>query len=207
MTPSSLAAIEAAQDRLHPFDLNILTELPLFHEAMTSSAMLIGVSLYLRRLEEFLELQRALPILVLGPPENLPEAFALGCSDYLRDPWRPDELPARLKRRAGQIECVISGQRVLLVGDRLQGERGELTLEPGEARMVRALMLASGATVERGFLAALAGLSPRDLADSRALDVRISRLRRKVNSLLSNALQGTTIIRAVYGRGYRLECG
>ncbi len=207
MTSSSLAALKATREELPPFDLDSFEVLPPVEELLTCGALLLGAQQYLLRADEFRELQRAIPVLVLGPPEQLSQALALGCSDYLRDPWSPDELFARFRRRAQRIDCTISGELLTLTGDRLEGEAGEVTLEPGEARVLRALMLASGDAVDRGFLALLLGLSPTVTQGSRALDARVSRLRRKAKPLLSKTLRERAIIRAVYGGGYRLECG
>lgn len=207
MTSVSRTALEEARARLLLPTVQFLRQIPSVREVLSATAMLLGAELYLRRFEVLRDLQQALPLLVLGQPEYLSEALALGCSDYLRDPWSPDELLARLGRRAQRMECALYGERIALRGDRLEARDREVTLEPGEVRMLRALMLAAGSAVDRGFLALLAGLPPGGEGGSRALDARISRLRRKVKLLLSNALQGRAIIRAVYGIGYRLECG
>ncbi|MFP4302196.1 MAG: response regulator transcription factor [Spirochaetaceae bacterium] len=207
MTCASLASLEATAEDIPSVHLSFLTAPPSVEEAITSTALLVGAEHYLLREAELRALQRALPVLVLGSPESLPSAFALGCSDYLRDPWSPEELFVRLRSRAGRISRTLFGEPLTLSGERLEGESGEVTLEPGEARVLRALMLAPGVTVDRRFLSLLLGLAPALSSNSRALDARISRLRKKVKPLLSNALQEKQVIRAVYGGGYRLECG
>lgn len=163
--------------------------------------------LYFREEQRFRELQRAIPLLVTGPPDSVAPALAMGCADYLREPWGAEELLARFSRRAERLRFLCGGRELLLSGERLEAHGAGITLEPGEARMLRALALAAGSPVEREFLALLAGASPRCRDGSRAVDVRVSRLRRRIKSLLPNSLQRSAMIRSRYGKGYYLDCG
>lgn len=174
---------------------------------MEFEALLLGAEFYLREEERFRELQRGVPLFVTGPPESVAPALAMGCADYLREPWEQEELLARLSRRARRIRFGCGERELLLVGERLEAGGRAITLEPGEARMLRALALAEGSPVERAFLALLAGSSAETEEGSRAVDVRISRLRGKVRSFLPKGLAGGRLIRSSYGHGYYLDCG
>lgn len=174
---------------------------------MRQSALIVSAELYLREEKHFRELQRAVPLLVTGPPDSAAPALAMGCADYLREPWGSDEFLARLARRAARMGFLCGGRELFLAGSRLEAEGAQITLEPGEARMLRALLLAAGSPVDRTFLALLTGSSPGQEKGSRAVDLRVSRLRRKLKSFLPNTLEGARLIRSRYGQGYYLDCG
>lgn len=187
--------------------MTIQSTLPSISEAAGYGALLLGAELYFREEERFRELQRGVPLFVAGPAEFLAPALAAGCADYLREPWEQEELLARLSRRMGRERFVCGGRELLLLGERLEAEGRGITLEPGEARMLRALLRAGGAPVERAFLAILAGSTAGGSGGSRAVDARVSRLRKKLRSFLSNGLAREGIIRSEYGKGYYVDCG
>ena len=129
---------------------------------------------------------RATPVLMLtardGTSDRI-EGLSLGADDYLPKPFEPQELLLRIEailRRAG---APAAGARRLSLGgcsfDMARGEllRGEdpVRLTEAEARLLKRLASNAHAPVDRMDLA-------RETADAsgRAVDVQVTRLRRKI---------------------------
>lgn len=162
--------------------------------------------------ESGLELTRDLrrtnsvPILLLtamGEPGDRITGFEHGADDYLAKPFEPRELVLRIEsilRRAGAGPEAPS--RVRFGGLEFDIERGELTrdgrairLTSGEAALLRVFCSNPGSTIGRADLLAQTGAG-----NIRAVDVQITRLRRKieVDPRTPRHLQ------TVWGRGYVL---
>jgi DNA-binding response OmpR family regulator len=136
-------------------------------------------------------------VIAYGPPELLRGAFLAGCDDYLKEPWAPDELETRLlklawgdeARRPAQGEYELEGRRVRFVDGR------EVLLSAHEAVVASLLLANRGAVVSRRALSfALWGRLPQ--RPSRAIDVHVSALRRKL---------GRVSISCVRGQGYLVD--
>jgi len=137
-------------------------------------------------------------IVACGPPELLRPAFLAGCADYLREPWNVDELEARLDRalRLREARIVESGAGIELAGRRVRLPDGrEVELSAREAVVAGLLFRNSGSVVSRRALSfALWGRMPQP--QSRAVDMHVSSLRRKL---------GGNLIACVRGQGYVVE--
>lgn len=157
----------------------------------------------------------AFPVLMLsamGAPEARIEGLAQGANDYLIKPfhsreliWRIERLlqgvpPARIHHscRAGAVPL---GPLALEPGQCcLRDAAGvEFPLSRGDIALLLELLEPPGTVRSREQLARASG-SLVDVARSRSLDVRLSRLRR----LLRGLSAGNVSIEAVRGRGYRL---
>ncbi|MFW6328963.1 MAG: hypothetical protein ACOC28_02615 [Alkalispirochaetaceae bacterium] len=196
-----------------------MTDIPALADAAEATALFIGASAYLKAGEQMGRVQRLLPVLVFGPPQLLPEVMLLGCGDYLREPWEEGELLARFTRVVGVLSFSVRGVPMRLAGSELSSPGGTLSLPLKEARILRTLILSRGEVVDRGLLAAAAGLpgggdeqgavySAGEASNrSRAVDMRVSRLRRRLCGLLGAAGGEGGVVESVYGAGYRLECG
>lgn len=135
----------------------------------------------------------------------------LGADDYIVKPLEPRELVARIRsvlRRSGKVVQPKGnpGQRVArFSGWRADFDAFVLTTPEGEAQqlsaaeadLLRAFCAGPGRVLSRSVLL---DLKTHDSADpyDRSIDVRISRLRRKLRDDTKNP----TVIRTVYGAGY-----
>jgi two-component system phosphate regulon response regulator OmpR len=161
---------------------------------------------FARRLRARTDQPGRTPILMLtarGESEARIAGLTAGVDDYLAKPFEPQELLLRIEailRRAGPRDA---GPTSLSLGDcAFDMERGELTragaqirLTEAEVELMRRLARSANAPVDRLELA-------RDTADvtGRAVDVQVTRLRRKIETDPKNP----RYLQTVRGVGYRL---
>ncbi|MGL5012220.1 MAG: response regulator [Paracoccaceae bacterium] len=154
----------------------------------------------------------AVPILLLtakGEAANRIEGFEAGADDYLVKPFEPKELLLRINavlRRAPAVQTVVK-PKALMMGDvRYDLERGELwrgtdlvRLTATESALMRIFAGAPGAPISRE---RLVGDAPRDDTglQERAVDVQITRLRRKIEA----DPKQPRYLQTVRGEGYML---
>jgi len=164
-----------------------------------------GLSLA-RRLRARTDQPGRTPVLMLtarGESAARIEGLTAGVDDYLAKPFEPQELLLRIEailRRTGPRDA---GPTSLSLGDCVFDlERGELTrggapirLTEAEVELMRRLAKSANAPVDRLELA-------RDTADvtGRAVDVQVTRLRRKIEPDPKNP----RYLQTVRGVGYRL---
>jgi two-component system OmpR family response regulator len=152
-------------------------------------------------------------VILFGADDDLVDrllGLELGADDYMAKPVNARELTARVKavlrgRLKGQGAANDNrGDRLLFAGfelnldeETLYGPDGApISLPRAEYLMLRALLERPGRVVTRARLQALS--SAHDwTADSRAVDLRVSRLRRRLAA-------GGEVIRTYRGRGYLL---
>jgi two-component system, OmpR family, response regulator len=136
-----------------------------------------------------------------------------GADDYIVKPVEPLELVARvrtvLRRASGRdadrshaaeapAVAEFAGWRVDFTTFQLTSpERDTAVLSRSDARLLRAFLEAQGRVLTRDFLLDLCELGADENLD-RAIDVRVSRLRKK----LRDDSRSPTHIRTVYGAGY-----
>ena len=146
------------------------------------------------------------PVIILtarGQPDDRIEGLKLGADDYLAKPFDPEELVLRIEailRRAASTGAEI--RQIKLGRCLFDTVRGELTadgasirLTESEANLLKVLATASHAAVDRFDLAGV-----NSDAGGRAVDIQVTRLRRKLEPDPSNP----RYLRTVRGRGYML---
>jgi two-component system, OmpR family, phosphate regulon response regulator OmpR len=156
-----------------------------------------------------------LPVLLLtarGAPEDRIAGFEAGADDYLPKPFEPRELVLRIRallRRAPTVapSASASSTPIRIGNASFDLERGELTgpngpirLTGGEAALLSALAGRPGDILSREDIAAALGT---DDAGERAVDVQVTRLRRKIEV----DPREPRFLHTVRGRGYVLKPG
>ncbi len=169
--------------------------------------------------EDGISLTRALrarmstPILLLtakGETVNRIEGFEAGADDYLVKPFEPKELLLRINailRRVPQVSAADPVPKVLHLGAvRYDMDRGELwrgdqavRLTATEAALMRLFAQAPGEAISREKL--VGDLGREDVAQERAVDVQITRLRRKIE----DDPKAPRYLQTVRGEGYMLQ--
>lgn len=160
----------------------------------------------------------AMPILLLtakGETANRIEGLEAGADDYLVKPFEPKELLLRINailRRMPQPKPTEAAPKVLHMGAvRYDMERGELwrgtdliRLTATEAALMRLFAAQPGTPITREKLVGDLGRSAEDAgagAQERAVDVQITRLRRK----LEQDPRQPRYLQTVRGEGYMLQ--
>jgi two-component system phosphate regulon response regulator OmpR len=154
-----------------------------------------------------------MPILMLtarGTPEARIAGFEAGADDYLAKPFEPRELVLRIRallRRAPPPPAPASAEPLRFGAAEFDAERGELRdangpirLTGGEAALLAALAARPNEVLSREDLAAALGT---DAASERAIDVQVTRLRRKIET----DPREPRFLHTVRGRGYVLKPG
>ena len=156
----------------------------------------------------------AVPILLLtaqGAPEDRIAGFESGADDYLAKPFEPRELVLRLRsmlRRSAIIAAAEAPSGPLQLG-RLQfdcvrseliGPEGPMHLTGGESALLSALAARPNEVLAREDIVAALGL---DEVAERAIDVQVTRLRRKIET----DPREPRFLHTVRGRGYVLKPG
>ena len=146
----------------------------------------------------------ATPVLILtarGLPDDRIEGFKLGADDYLAKPFEPAELSLRIEAILRRVAPTQDGP-VIMGPCSFDVARGELSahgapvrLTEAEVRLLRRLAVAAHSAVGRMDLA-------RDSTDptGRAVDIQVTRLRRKIEADPGNP----RYLRTVRGVGYML---
>jgi two-component system, OmpR family, phosphate regulon response regulator OmpR len=154
------------------------------------------------------------PILMLtarGAPEDRIAGLEHGVDDYLAKPFDPRELALRIRtilRRAAPIVAPAQHSAPVQLGPRwfdvdraeLRGPDGIVRLTGGEASLLQALARRMGEVLSREEIGAALG-TPE--AGERAIDVQVTRLRRKVET----DPREPRFIQTVRHRGYVLRPG
>ncbi len=153
------------------------------------------------------------PILLLtarGEAANRIEGLEAGADDYLVKPFEPKELLLRINailRRVPAVKAAEPVRQVIHMGkvrydlDRGEMWRGEapVRLTATEAQLMRVFAAAPGVAISRERL--VSETSSEEAAQERAVDVQITRLRRKIE----DDPKAPRYLQTVRGEGYMLQ--
>jgi two-component system, OmpR family, phosphate regulon response regulator OmpR len=156
-----------------------------------------------------------MPILLLtakGESLHKIDGFEAGADDYLIKPFEPKELVLRIAailRRAPKVEGKAAPKVLHLGRVRYDIDRGELwqgadlvRLTVTEAALMRVFSAAPGIVLGRGKLAGgLGDVQDGEMGGERAVDVQITRLRRKIEA----DPKQPRYLQTVRGEGYVLQ--
>jgi two-component system, OmpR family, phosphate regulon response regulator OmpR len=201
---TTAADVADARDKLrfmHP-DLMVLDVMMPGEDGRTFTAALRG------------ELCNNVPVLLLtarGAPEDRIAGFEAGADDYLGKPFEPMELVLRiralLRRAAAPLEGDVPNAPVPLgtlafdtARGELRGVDGIVRLTGGESALLTALARKPNEVLSREEIAAALDM---DDAGERAIDVQVTRLRRKIEA----DPREPRFLHTVRGRGYVLKPG
>jgi two-component system phosphate regulon response regulator OmpR len=154
------------------------------------------------------------PILMLtanGAPDDRIAGLEQGVDDYLAKPFDPRELALRIRtilRRAAPAPAVPQSLTPMQIGNRwfdieraeLRGPDGIIRLTGGEAALMQALARRVGEILSREDIGEALGTPD---AGERAIDVQVTRLRRKVEP----DPREPRFIQTIRHRGYVLRPG
>ncbi len=155
------------------------------------------------------------PVIIMSARHHVTDRIVgleLGADDYVIKPFEPREVVARvravLRRREGEpVRGMPPAAQARFAGWRFDSGAMQLTARDGqavelssaEARLLQAFLESPQRVLSRDYL--LSQIGSEESLD-RSIDVRLSRLRKKLQTENSP----NDLIRTVYGAGYLLTC-
>ncbi|MFC3229637.1 response regulator [Marinibaculum pumilum] len=142
-----------------------------------------------------------LMLTALGDPSERIRGLEAGADDYLAKPFEPRELLLRIEAILRRSEQAQTGSREIRYGEYvfdpvrglLSRDGKPLGLTSSEVALLRIFTASPGLTISRAELAERTGTS-----EGRAIDVQITRLRRKIEADPKNP----RFLQTVWGEGY-----
>lgn len=152
--------------------------------------------------------QDATPVLMLtalGEAENRIQGLEAGADDYLTKPFEPKELALRIKailKRAAPLDVPLvltfGAYQFFIATQELHDAGKPVPLTSGEQQLLTLLAKNANTTVSREIIAASLGFTD---TDGRAVDVHITRLRKK----MEENQRTPRFLQTIRGQGYVLR--
>tara|TARA_A100001037_G_scaffold306655_1_gene353705 strand:+ start:3378 stop:4058 length:681 start_codon:yes stop_codon:yes gene_type:complete len=147
------------------------------------------------------------PILLLtamSESENRIDGLERGADDYLTKPFEPRELVARIRSILRRVQTAVQETSEFQFGEHtydsqrqiLSGPTGVVPLTGAEARLLDVLASKPGQPISRDTLQQQSGIS----GSARAVDVQVTRLRRKIEPVPRTP----RYLQTIRGQGYVL---
>jgi len=139
------------------------------------------------------------PVLSYGPGELLGQAFRDGCADYLKTPWDPEELFIRVEKNVKTRSIALPWGKINLFPDLATSPFGSVKLSIQEFSILKVLAQKQGDVVPREVLYKV--LWGKIKEQSRVVDMHISSIRKKIQTLMPGDFEDT-VIKSAHGYGY-----
>lgn len=161
-----------------------------------------------------LERLKTPPVIAFGPPSRMRLSIAAGCRDFLCEPWSAEEFFARTVMARSLLDLFIGGSRLIplpqrkvaLVNDTLQAEvLGTAALSSSEYELFCIFRKNKASYLDRATINAV--LNKKNSPESRAADMCVSRLRKKIEKLAEDCMKGKEpgeVIHSAEGRGWAM---
>ncbi len=143
------------------------------------------------------------PIIGYGPVHLIKAAFHLGCDDFIKLPLNKTEIISRASNTRLKQVIQFSWGSIYLTPQRLYSNITDSRLNHYEYEIIAALLRFRGELVSRTALQFF--LYGKEKNNSRAVDVHVSSLRKKISHHIPNNYKPNPI-QCVRGKGYRLVC-
>jgi len=162
-----------------PFSLFFSARLPPNHETMSFDAILVPA---LRLLSQPASGGRL--VIASGSCDIAHECFDAGCHDFIREPFTEIELHARVMAKSRR-RLELDSTKVVAESGQLHGPSATIRLNDGLFSILALLNNNPYRPVTREAIAAILGITTKS---SRAIDMRVSRLRSILRSVGSSGL-------------------
>jgi len=148
---------------------------------------------------------KGFPVMYYGSPSFLRRAFLSGCLDYLKEPWTIEEFELRLAKIINHIKTVyiFPWGEISLTSTEIATEKGNCTLTYQEYKILKHLIQQRGKVVPREVLFYTLWNNPGS-KQSRAIDVHISSLRKKLRLIIPENYYNKVIV-SIKGIGYMIK--
>jgi DNA-binding response OmpR family regulator len=140
--------------------------------------------------------------LVHGRQKDLGSSFNAGCADYIRDPWNNDELEARISRFLSKKNITLKWDHLILSNKSITTEEGSIEISIEEYKILGKLLENRGEPVPKEVL--FYALWGKYKENSRAVDMHISNIRKKITILRNQSNNCCGIIKTIRNYGYMI---
>ncbi len=140
--------------------------------------------------------------IVSGNQKDLASSFNAGCTDFLKDPWDNDELEARILKALENYNLQIEWGKLILSQKTISSDNFATDISIEEYIILKKLLENKSEPVPREAL--LYALWGNHIKNSRAVDMHISRLRKKIEILKKHDNSCCSSIKTIRSYGYMI---